>query len=97
MLTPEGKIKKAVRAKLRAIGAYTFSPVQMGLGMPTLDDLCCIAGRFVAIEYKAEGKVPTPRQIHTMHQIRKAGGIAIWGDSVGMVVEELHKALALDV
>ena len=62
MLTPESRIKKKVRAKIRAMGGYVFSPVQMGLGMTTLDDLCCIGGKFVAIEYKREGKLPTPRQ-----------------------------------
>lgn len=97
MLKPEARIKKAIRAKLRSIGAYVFSPVQMGMGMPTLDDLTCIAGKFVAIEYKAEGKAPTPRQRQTMGDIRRAGGIAIWGDSVEVIVEELNKALALDL
>ena len=95
MLTEEGRIKKHVRAKIRAMGGYVFSPVQMGLGVTTLDDLCCIGGKFVGIEYKAEGKFPTPRQMHTMHEIHKAGGIAIWGDSVERVVEELKKALGL--
>lgn len=97
MLTPEARIKKKVRIKLRAIGAYIFSPVQMGMGMPTLDDLCCVAGKFVGIEYKALGKYPTPRQRKTMDDIRRAGGIAVWGDSVAMICDELNKALGLDL
>ena len=95
MMTEEGAIKKKVRANIRASGGYVFSPVQMGMGSPTLDDLCCIGGKFIAIEYKAEGKTPTLRQLLTMKEIRKAGGSAIWGDSVGRVMEELAKALGL--
>ena len=95
MMTDEGRIKKKVREKIRASGGYVFSPVQMGMGSPTLDDLCCIGGKFIAIEYKAEGKVPTPRQLLTMKEIRKAGGSAIWGDSIERVMEKLSEALGL--
>ena len=95
MLTPEGHIKKKVRAYLKSMGCYYFSPVQMGLGATTLDDLCCISGKFVGIEYKAEGKFPTPRQQLTMKQIRQAGGIAVWGDTSDRVIEELKTALGL--
>lgn len=96
MLTPEARIKKAVRANLRAMGAYIYSPVPMGMGLPTLDDLVCFGGRFVGIEYKAPGKIPTPRQLLTMKQIRDAGGIAIWGDSEEAVMEAFKSALGLD-
>ena len=95
MKTPEAYTRDAVRKYLKAIGAYRFSPVQMGLGATTLDDLCCIGGRFVGIEYKAPGKVPTPRQRLTMDEIRRAGGVAIWGDSPEMVLEELKTRLGL--
>ena len=95
MMTEEGAIKKKVRANIRASGGYVFSPVQMGMGSPTLDDLCCIGGKFIAIEYKAEGKTPTLRQLLTMKEIRKAGGSAIWGDSIERVMEKLSEALGL--
>jgi len=97
MKTPEGIIKQKVRAKLRAIGIYVYSPVPMGMGVPTLDDLCCIGGRFVGIEYKAPGKIPTPRQLKTIDDIRRAGGVAIWSDSVETILEELNTALGLDL
>ena len=95
MMTEEGAIKKKVRANIRASGGYVFSPVQMGMGSPTLDDLCCIGGKFVAVEYKAEGKIPTPRQQLTMRQIRQAGGIAVWGDTSDRVIEQIKQALGL--
>lgn len=95
MKTPEGYVKDAVRKYLKSIGAYRFSPVQMGIGSPTLDDLCCIGGRFVAIEYKRPGKIPTPRQNLTMGEIRRAGGIAVWGDTAEQIIEELKMSLGL--
>jgi hypothetical protein len=95
MKTPEGYTRDPVRSYAKAIGAYRFSPVQMGLGAATLDDLYCIGGRFVAIEYKAEGKIPTPRQRLTMQEIRRAGGIAIWGDNAEHIIEEIKTALGL--
>lgn len=67
----------------------------MGLGAATLDDLVCLRGRFIGIEYKAPGKVPTARQNLTMEQIRQAGGIALWGDDTHNIVRDLKKALDL--
>ena len=95
MKTPEGYVKDKVRKYLKAIGAYRFSPVQVGLGAATLDDLVCVGGRFVGLEYKREGKVPTPRQRLTMDQIRRAGGIAIWGDNAEHIIEQLKERLGL--
>ena len=95
MKTPEAYVRDPVRKYLKAIGAYRFAPVQMGLGAATLDDLCCFGGRFVAIEYKAPGKIPTTRQQFVMGEIRRAGGIAIWGDSAEQIVEKLKQSLGL--
>lgn len=95
MLTPEGREKQKLRKFLKAIGSYRFSPVQMGLGQTTLDELCCIKGRFVGIEVKAPGNIPTPRQRLTMNEIERAGGIAVWGDSYETIVEQLRTRLGL--
>ena len=95
MKTPESYVRDAVRKYLKAIGAYRFAPVQMGLGAATLDDLCCIGGKFVAIEYKRHGGLPTPRQQLTITEIRRAGGVALWGDSSERIIEELKTALGL--
>jgi hypothetical protein len=86
MKTPEARIKETVRKYLKSIGAYRFSPVQMGIGQSTLDDLCCIKGRFVGIEYKAPGKQPTLRQALIMAQINSAGGPVIWGDNADDII-----------
>lgn len=95
MQTPEAAIKKKVRNYLSTIGAYRFSPVQMGIGSPTLDDLVCLSGTFLGIEYKADSKAPTPRQLLTMSQIRNAGGVAIWGDDADKIIDQIKTAFGL--
>ncbi len=81
-MTPEGKIKAKLRKRLDALtNCYVFMPVQQGLGASTLDYLCCINGRFVAIETKAPGKKMTPRQVAVTHNILDAGGDVFLVDS----------------
>lgn len=93
MMTPENRVKNKVRDWLKANGAYVFSPVQMGIGSPTLDLLCCLFGLFVGIEVKAEGKKPTPRQVLSMKAVQNAGGIAVWGDSLETIKQQVMDAL----
>ena len=73
---PEAKLKLECRAWLRSIGAYVFSPVQMGMGTTTVDDLVCIRGLFLGVEYKRPDMrpEPTPRQKRIMQEIASAGG-----------------------
>jgi len=73
-MTPEGKVKAAVKEVLKAHGAYWHCPVQNGMGAPSLDFICCFKGRYFGIETKAPGKKPTPRQELTIKAIRDAGG-----------------------
>lgn len=73
-MTPEGKIKQKVKKMLASIpGLYAHWPVQNGMGSPTLDCIACCKGHYVAIETKAVGKKPTPRQELTMEHMRLAG------------------------
>lgn len=77
--TPEGKVKKAVTKVLvehlsTRGGIYWFMPVPGGYGQSSLDYLGCANGRFFAIETKAPGKKPTPRQETMMDRIRAGGG-----------------------
>lgn len=51
---------------------YNF-PVPAGYGTPTLDCLGCYNGMFFAIEFKAPGKKPTPRQSLCIQQMQEAG------------------------
>jgi hypothetical protein len=82
-VTPEGKIKQALKKALSRLPSYyRFAPVQSGLGATTLDYLCCINSKFVAIETKAPGKQLTVRQQATKEQIERAGGLVYVVDSV---------------
>lgn len=81
MKTPEGKIKDQVKAFLKERGAYFFMPVPTGYGTPTLDFIGCYKGRFFAVETKAAGKKPTPRQLATMAHMEAAGAKVGWCDS----------------
>ena len=79
--TPEGKVKKVVKAAVLDVVArlpkdrtvYTFWPVQHGFGAATLDMIGAINGRAFAVETKAPGKAPTPRQELTIDEMRRAG------------------------
>lgn len=73
-MTPEGKVKEKVKKLLKLLGIYYHMPVMNGMGAPTLDFICCFNGKYIAIETKAPGKKPTPRQLITMREIEKAGG-----------------------
>ena len=77
-MTPEGKVKLAVRNYLRSIQAYYFMPVQMGMGEAALDFIVCHEGRFFEIETKKDEKSkPTPRQLMTARLVTEAGGVPL--------------------
>lgn len=92
-MTPEGKVKEQVKKLLKEYGAYYHMPVQNGMGAPTLDFICCFRGRYLAIEAKAPGKLPTPRQLKTMDQIQVAGGFAVAVDGGGASMARLRNWL----
>ena len=73
-MTPEGKVKEAVKKLLSASDVYWHCPVQNGMGSPSLDFICCYKGMYFAIETKAHGKLPTVRQLDTIGKIQRAGG-----------------------
>lgn len=77
----EKTVKTAVKKRLTELGAYQHWPVQNGMGTPCLDCHGCLNGIYFAIETKAPGKKPTPRQELTIAQIRAAGGLVFVVDS----------------
>lgn len=84
-LTPEGKVKLAVKMYLTAIGAYYYMPVSNGMGRVGAPDfLVCHRGRFIAVETKAPGKRgnTTPNQDREIADINDAGGVAVVVDDV---------------
>lgn len=75
MSTPEAKVKKRVQAILSQYKPiYTYWPVPSGFGASSLDCIVCYLGFFIAIETKAPGKAPTPRQEFCIDAMRLALG-----------------------
>ena len=76
--TPEGKVKDKVVAILKREGVYYFFPATHGMGRSGVPDIiCCVAGRFLAIECKAGKGKTTALQDREIDAIRTAGGWAI--------------------
>lgn len=89
-MTPEGRIKAKIKRRLAELRRlYAFMPVQNGMGAPGLDWFLCAGGWFIAIEAKAPGKVPTPRQETTIKKILAAHGLVFVVDGD----ETLDKAM----
>jgi len=94
MVTPESRVKKAVRVMLDAHGAYYFSPATGGYGRSGVPDfIVCYRGRFIAIECKAGDNVPTALQDRELDRIRKMGGHALWVNEKN--VDDVHELLKL--
>jgi Holliday junction resolvase len=76
--TPERKVKAQVVKLLTAQGVYYFYPVMGGYGRSGIPDVvCCVKGRFLAIECKAGANKPTALQEREIALIKAAGGQAI--------------------
>ena len=77
-ITPEAKVKAAVRKLLVDFGIYYFSPSANGYGRAGIPDIiCCFGGRFIAIECKAGNGVTTALQDRELAAIRTAGGMTM--------------------
>ena len=81
-MTPEAKVKKAVVAVLKEVGAYYFYPVTGGYGASGIFDIVvCYRGVFIGIECKANGGRPTKLQ-------SRNAGIAKSSGCVVLVIDE---------
>ena len=92
MTTPEKKVKDKVKKILAEFGAYYFMPATGGYGKSGVPDLvACLKGRFIGIECKANGGVPTALQEKNLTDIMNVGGIAVIVDETG--IEDLKRVL----
>lgn len=83
--TPESKVKKQVVQILKDYGAYFFYPVTGGYGRSGVPDIvACWKGRFIGIECKARGNVPTQLQMKNLHDIARQEGISLIIDETGI-------------
>jgi hypothetical protein len=79
-MTPEGKVKAAIKAWLKKQDVWYYMPVQNGMGMMGIPDfIICWQGRFFAVECKAPGKraTVTPLQERNIRGIQASGGVAV--------------------
>lgn len=95
MATPESKVKASVVKILKKYDVYYFFPATGGYGRSGVPDIiCCYQGRFIGIECKANGNVPTELQLRELNKINQAGGISFVVDESGIeAVEELFEGL----
>jgi hypothetical protein len=76
--TPEALVKKRIRKILDEAGVYYAMPIGTGYGNSGVPDfLCCVRGRFVAIEAKAGKGKTTLLQDANIQRIWKSGGSAM--------------------
>lgn len=94
-LTPEGRVKQAVKKLLVSKGIWFYMPVQNGMGRVGIPDfICCWGGLFLAVETKAPGKTgnTTANQDRVLAEIKDHGGIAVVVDSA-QALEEILKSM----
>lgn len=78
----EKVVKTRVKKLLDKHSCYYFMPVQSGYGSATLDFLGCHRRRFFAVETKAPGKHPTPRQELIISMMKEAkAAVFVIGES----------------
>jgi len=83
-MTPEGAVKKKVRAILDELGCYYFMPAGSAYGHAGVPDFVgCIHGQFFALECKAGKGKTTALQDRELQKIGDAGGVA-------MIINETH-------
>jgi len=92
--TPEKKVKDKVVKLLKAHGVYYFFPATFGMGRSGVPDIiCCLNGKFLAVECKAGNNKPTPLQEREIQAIKDAGGTAFVINETNVdVVESYIKA-----
>lgn len=77
-MTPEAAVKKQIRKILEAEGVYYAMPMGTGYGNSGVPDfLCCVAGKFMAIEAKAGKGRTTALQDAHIQRITIAQGVAM--------------------
>lgn len=77
-MTPEGKVKEAIKRRLFEAGIYFFMPRGTVYGRRGVPDVVgCMNGRFFAIEVKSGKNKPTKLQSMEHDFVRAAGGVVL--------------------
>lgn len=103
-MTPEGRVKAAVKKVLSAAGIWFFCPVSNGMGRHGIPDFVCCKptvitqdmvgstiGEFVAFETKAPGKRGnvSPLQLDCHDEIRHVSGRVFVVDEASQVKDSI--------
>lgn len=72
----------------RVNGGGRFS--SLPAGYPDLIGIVPPSGRFLAIEVKVPGKVPTEAQLMMLEAMRSKGAVAFWADSVASALAQFE-------
>jgi len=94
--TPEKKVKdKCVKLILSYPQTYYFYPVMTGFGRSGIPDIiCCVRGKFLAIECKAGDNKPTALQERELQKINEAGGVSLVINETNLtMLDEILKGL----
>lgn len=92
--TPEAKVKAKIKAILKAHNIYYAMPIGTGYGNSGIPDfLCCVNGKFLAIEAKAGKGKTTALQEKNLTNVRKSGGLTavIYETNVADLAEWITK------
>jgi pantoate kinase len=77
-VTPEAKVKAKIKAVLKEEEIYYAMPIGTGYGNSGVPDfLCCVNGRFLGVEAKANGGKPTELQKKNLKDIELSGGYSV--------------------
>lgn len=77
-ITPEKRVKNEVVKILKENNVYYFFPGTHGYGRSGVPDIvCCVDGKFLAIECKAKVNTVTALQEREIKKIQTANGIAL--------------------
>lgn len=91
MSQPEARLVKKIREELTRRGAFVFKIHGSATMMAGLPDLIgCYHGRFIAVEAKMPGNVPSRVQELVHDKIRKAGGRVVVAYSVADALDVLR-------
>lgn len=84
----ESQIQTKIIKYLNGIGAYSIKTITTNKnGCP--DVICCLNGKFIALEVKADKGIVSKLQEHSIKQIKNSGGIA----EVVRSVDEVKKII----
>lgn len=88
----ESSFQREVIQLIESMGGYVIKihvSAYQSQGEPDL--VCCYKGRFIAFELKVDGNKPSALQLEKIHDIQKAGGIALPIYNINEIKEILYE------